>query len=178
MTRKQTPKQRAVASGVTHSDREQEVLAALRRVIRAVDLQSKQVVKVSGLTVPQILILRAISDLGEVTTGTISNAVNLSQATVTTILDRLESRNLIERYRSDRDRRVVHARLTGDGRKRLAKAPNLFHQTFTRAFSELEPAYQARIVSTLEEVAVMLGGGTLDVAPIVHIDEMTVNNVG
>lgn len=176
MTRKPSTKRKPEGPNDNAENREQEVLAALRRVIRAVDLQSKQVVKASGLTVPQILILRAIDDLGEVTTGTISNAVNLSQATVTTILDRLESRNLIERYRSDRDRRIVHARLTADGRKRLAKAPNLFHQTFTRAFSELEPAYQTRIISTLEEVAVMLGGGTLDVAPIVHIEDMTANS--
>ncbi len=46
----------------------------------------------TGLTAPQLAILQAIADLGEVTTGRISADVSLSQATVTVILDRLVER--------------------------------------------------------------------------------------
>ena len=101
----------------TAGDPAHDVLVALRRIIRAVDLHSKSVSKASGLTPPQILILQAIRQLGEVTTGRVSAEVSLSQATVTTILDRLEQRDLIERYRSERDRRIVHARLSTCSRR-------------------------------------------------------------
>lgn len=80
----------------------EQVLVALRRVIRATDLHSKRLSKHAGLTGPQLLIMRTIRALGEVTIGTIADKVSLSQATVTTILDRLEQRNLVYRVRSTR----------------------------------------------------------------------------
>ncbi|NQV46496.1 MAG: MarR family transcriptional regulator [Rhodospirillaceae bacterium] len=146
-----------------------DVLVALRRIIRAVDLQSKRVSKESGLTLPQVLILQSIQGLGEVTTGRISEEVNLSQATVTTILDRLEQRQLIERYRSTKDRRIVHARLTLGGKLALKKAPTLLHEEFIEAFLGYDEKNQKRILESLKEVARMLGVGELDAAPILDI---------
>ncbi|OQX43407.1 MAG: MarR family transcriptional regulator, partial [Candidatus Sedimenticola endophacoides] len=61
-----------------------EVLVSLRRIIRATDLQSKRIMKLAGLTIPQIMVLRAIASLGDVTVRRISAHVSLSQATVTT----------------------------------------------------------------------------------------------
>jgi DNA-binding MarR family transcriptional regulator len=147
----------------------QDVLVALRRIIRATDMHSKQVLKISGLTVPQVIVLQSVHDLGEVTTGEISKRVSLSQATVTSILDRLEARGLIERYRSNADRRVVHSRLTKEGRALLRKAPPLLHERFVDAFDGLSPAKRDRIVATLREVAEMMGAEHLDAAPLLDI---------
>ena len=41
------------------------VLIALRRVTRAVDLHSKHLMKTSGLTAPQMLILQTLRDHGD-----------------------------------------------------------------------------------------------------------------
>lgn len=150
-------------------DRSHEVLVALRRIIRATDLHSKKISKESGLTVPQVIVLQSIRDLGEVTTGRISERVSLSQGTVTSILDRLESRGLIERYRSAEDRRVVHERLTKQGRTVLRKAPPLLHERFVQAFSDLTPAKQKTIIKTLEEIAEMMGAKHIDAAPLLDI---------
>ena len=146
-----------------------DVLVALRRIIRAIDLQSKRVAKESGLTTPQVLILQSIRDLGEVTTGRISEQVNLSQATVTTIMDRLEQRGLVERYRSVKDRRVVHTKLTTAGRQALRRAPPLLHERFVAAFSALDRADRIRVIRTLDEVAAMLGASQLDAAPLLDL---------
>jgi DNA-binding MarR family transcriptional regulator len=148
------------------AERCRNVLIALRRIMRATDMHSKSLAKEAGLTIPQIVVLQAIRDLGQVTTKVLSNRVNLSQGTVTTILDRLESRALVERYRSTLDKRIVHTRLTSRGRAVLRDAPPLLHQRFTRAFSSLRRADQDRIVTTLEEVADMMGAGALDAAPL------------
>jgi len=56
----------------------QEVLIALRRIMRATELYSKQLSKTAGLTSPQLLILAAIARLGDVTIGTIAREVKLS----------------------------------------------------------------------------------------------------
>src|SRR3546814_2119677 len=94
------------------------------------DLHSKQLAREVGLTTPQVVLLQAVRDLGEVTTGQLSRRVSLSQGTVTTILDRLESRGLVERYRSASDRRVVHSRLTRRGRAVLPRAPPLLPERY------------------------------------------------
>lgn len=146
-----------------------DVLVALRRIIRATDLHSKRLLKISGLTTPQVIVLQSIRDLGEVTTGQISAEVSLSQGTVTSILDRLEKHGLIERYRSLSDRRVVHARLTASGEAVLRKAPPLLHERFMDCFAELSPARQHQIIATLNEVAEMMGAGDLDAAPLLDI---------
>jgi DNA-binding MarR family transcriptional regulator len=160
---------RSPKSSTAPEDRSQEVLVALRRIIRATDLHSKHLFKVSGLTIPQVLVLQSVRDLGEVTTGQISERVHLSQGTVTSILDRLEGRGLVQRYRSQSDRRVVHARLTGKGQTVLREAPPLLHERFVRAFTALEPARQAQIIDILETVAGMMGADHLDAAPLLDI---------
>lgn len=160
---------RAAAGKQPNTDTTRDVLVALRRIIRAIDLQSKRIAKSSGLTTPQVMVLQSIRDLGEVTTGRLSDAVSLSQATVTTILDRLEQRGLIERYRSDRDRRIVHAKLTDLGRKAVRKAPPLLHEKFTEAFVNLPPKRQTEMIATLDEVAALLGGSDLDAAPLLDV---------
>ena len=143
-----------------------EVLSALRRIIRATDLHSKQLARDTGLTTPQVVVLQAVRDLGEVTSGQLSRRVSLSQATVTSILDRLESRGFVERYRNDVDRRIVHSRLTRQGQAVLRRAPPLLHERFTEAFQRLSPERQNRILATLDEIAAMMGAAQLDAAPL------------
>ena len=46
-----------------------QVLIAVRRVIRATDLQSKFLARTTGLTTPQILILQTIHNQQELTIG-------------------------------------------------------------------------------------------------------------
>ena len=162
------PRPRRLAAGL--DDRGLKVLVALRRIIRATDLHSKQLFKSSGLTIPQVVVLHSVRDLGEVTTGQISERVSLSQGTVTSILDRLEGHGLIERYRSAADRRVVHARLTRLGRTVLRKAPPLLQQRFVGAFAELDPERQEAIVLVLEDVARMMGAEDLEGVPLLDVE--------
>jgi len=149
----------------------QQVLVALRRIIRSTDLQSKRLVKECGLTLPQVMVLRAIDGLGDVTVRCISEHVSLSQATVTTILDRLESRGLVERVRSRTDKRVVNARLTGQGRDTLLSAPTLLHEQFIERFEALPPHEQTQVLSALERVALMMDAQKLDASPLLHAEE-------
>lgn len=147
----------------------EEVLVALRRIIHATDLHSKRVARESGLTIPQIVILQSVRDLGEVTTGQISRRVSLSQGTVTSILDRLEERELVERYRSPTDRRVVHTRLTKEGKSALRRAPALLHDRFLEQFEDLSERRQHEIVRVLRKVAEMMGAADLDAAPLLEV---------
>jgi len=147
-----------------------DVLISLRRIIRATDLQSKRMVKSCGLTIPQVMVLRAIYSLGDVTVKRISDDVSLSQATVTTILNRLEDKKLVERVRSKLDKRVVNARLTRSGQEVLASTPPLLHEKFIERFEALEEWEKTQVLSSLQRVATMMDAESIDAAPMLDID--------
>lgn len=139
------------------TEAEQRVLTAIRRIVHAVDRHSKTVEKAAGLTLPQLVVLTAIRALGAVTSARLSAAVSLSPATVTVILDKLELRGLIERYRNVEDRRIVHSRLTPQGAGMLAQAPRFLHERFVLRFAQLPAARQEAMLGALEEVAELMG---------------------
>jgi DNA-binding MarR family transcriptional regulator len=136
------------------------VLRMLRRINRVGDLHSKELERLSGITTPQLIALRAIQELGEVTAGRIAEHVSLSQGTVSMILDRLETQGLIARYRSPRDRRIVHARLTEAGERAVASAPPLMREQFLRRFLALDHSEQAQMVEKLSALADMMDAET------------------
>ena len=147
----------------------EEVLVALRRVIRATDLHSKHLAKTTGLTAPQILLLQTIRDQGEVTIGELANEISLSQATVTTILDRLEKRKLVYRERSKEDKRKVHAYLTDQALEVLKEAPIPLQEQFARQFGDLQEWEQTMIISSLQRVAQMMDAQHIDASPVLDI---------
>lgn len=146
-----------------------EVLISLRRVIRATDLYSKHLAKTTGLTVPQILLLQAIRDKGEVTIGELADGISLSQATVTTILDRLEKKGLVYRERSQQDRRKVHAHLKDEAVEILKNLPIALQEHFSRQFSSLQEWEQTMIISALQRVAHMMDAEHIDASPVLDI---------
>ncbi len=147
----------------------EEVLVALRRVIRATDLHSKHLAKTTGLTAPQILLLQTIRDKGEVTIGELATEMSLSQATVTTILDRLEKRELVFRERSRRDKRKVHAYLTESAMAVLKEAPIPLQEHFARQFGDLQDWEQSMIIASLQRVAQMMDAQDIDASPVLDI---------
>lgn len=147
----------------------ENVLVALRRVIRATDLHSKHLSKTVGLTSPQILLLQAIRNKGQVTIGELAIEVSLSQATVTSILDRLEKRALVYRERSTEDKRKVHAFLTREGEHVLDRAPMPLQEQFARQFADLPDWEQTMILSALQRIAQMMDAEHIDASPVLEV---------
>lgn len=133
-----------------------EVLVALRQIIRSIDLYSKKIKREYGLTGPQLLLLRAIQHTDNMTIRQLSDMSNMSPATATSILDRLEARGLIERVRDERDKRKVHAQLTEEGCTILQAAPQMMQQDAIKQFEQLESWEQNLLLSSLQRLAVMM----------------------
>jgi MarR family 2-MHQ and catechol resistance regulon transcriptional repressor len=73
------------------------------------------------LTVPQFGTLEALYHLGPLSLGELADKLLVTGGNVTYVMDRLEGRGLVARVRSEDDRRVVHARLTPEGRDLVAR---------------------------------------------------------
>jgi DNA-binding MarR family transcriptional regulator len=129
------------------------LLKAARSVARAFDIQSRRIDREIGLTIPQFVVLACIGDLGEVTSRAISIEAALSPPTVVGILDKLSEKGLIERYRSARDRRIVHARLTPAGAQALSIAPDVLGNKFRERFAALPADKRKSLMHALHELA-------------------------
>lgn len=141
----------------------EDVLLSLRQIIRAVDLHSRRLVHDHGLTGPQLLLLRALERMGEVPVGELAREVSLSHATVTGVLDRLEKRGLVQRTRSDEDKRKVLVSITESGSVLLVDAPPLLQEQFIARFQKLETWEQTLILSSVQRVAAMMQAEDLEV---------------
>ncbi len=134
----------------------EEVLISIRQIIRAIDLRSKKLNRDFGLTSPQLLLLRSVDESGKQTIRQLSKQANMSQATATSILDRLEARGLIVRTRDIVDKRKVHAKLTEQGKILLAQAPQLLHQDVIEQLESLAPWEQTLLLSSLQRLSQMM----------------------
>lgn len=150
----------------------EDVLIALRRVIRATDLHSRELIRTTGLTAPQLLLLQTIRNRGEVTIGELAQDMKLSQATVTSILDRLAARGYVFREKSRQDKRKVHAYLTDLGRDAVKDAPVPLQESFVRQFGQLRDWERSMIVHALQRVAEMMDAQDIDASPVLDIGQL------
>jgi DNA-binding MarR family transcriptional regulator len=142
------------------------MLLAIRRIMRAVDLHSRYLMQEYSLSGPQLLLLQELAHLGEVSIGALARAVSLSQATVTGIIDRLESRGLVSRRRDDADRRRVMVGVTAEGTQLLLEAPPPLQEAFVREYSRLEEWEQNLLLSSLQRVVSLMEATGLDAVPV------------
>ncbi|MEJ2402424.1 MAG: MarR family transcriptional regulator [Xanthomonadales bacterium] len=150
----------------------EDILIALRRIMRAIDLHSKKLERSAGLTVPQILILQTIGEADSLGVSEIARRVSLSQGTVTSIIDRMVRKDLVQRTRNDADRRVVSISLTGAGAKQLDLAPGLLQEEFISRFDALESWEQKMLTAAVERIAAIMDAESVDASPILQTGEI------
>lgn len=150
----------------------EQLLISLRKIIRAIDLHSKQLSKHSGLTGPQLIVMQKIAVLGMPLAKQVAAEINLSPATVTTILDRLEAKGLVIRQRSVTDKRKVHLLLSDAGQALLQAAPKPLQEHFIKRYQLLEEWEQSQLLSAVERIANMMDAEQLDAAPLLLVGQI------
>lgn len=154
-------------------DISEQILVALRRVTRAVDRHSRLLAQHHGLTGPQALIMKTVWRAEGLGMGELARQVSLSQATVTDVAKRLESRGLLERRRDHQDRRRVGLFLTPAGRALMQDPMPLLQEHFVAQLNRLEPWEQSQLLSSLQRIAQMMGAENLDAAPVLASGGLT-----
>lgn len=154
---------------INNLEKHEEVLLSIRQIIRAIDLHSKKLNKDVGLTGPQLILMRAIEDLGEVTIRALSKHTNMSQATATTILDRLERNGYVQRIRSIEDKRKVHPHITTAGKALLDKAPQPLQESFIDQFRQLKDWEQSLLLSSVQRISAMMNAENIAAAPMLEL---------
>lgn len=145
------------------------VLIALKRITRAIDIHSRRLMQSTGLTGPQLLVLLVLKREGAaIPIGVLADSISLSQGTVTSILERLLKKAFVEKTRSTLDKRKVYVSLTETGKQAVADAPTPLQEHFISAFRKLQDWEQTLILSSLQRVGQMMNAEDIEVEPILY----------
>jgi DNA-binding MarR family transcriptional regulator len=140
-----------------------DVVYQIRRLIQASSFYTKELNKEYRISVPQLNCLLALYENGPLPPSQIAKQILVKSSTVTGIIDRLEQKELVERKRSSRDRRVITIELTEAGRTLAKNAPPPIQQKIIDGLSNLSLPELRRISASLNMLTRMLEVHDLDV---------------
>lgn len=130
-----------VRAQIEASDSQQPDLDAVVEAIVYLYTESRRITKglasEYGLTGPQLAVMKMLEPVGKLSLSELSDRIRARNSTVTGIIDRMEREGLVERRRSEEDRRVVHIVLTRQGRQLASEIPVEPVQIFRQVLSEL-----------------------------------------
>jgi DNA-binding MarR family transcriptional regulator len=107
--------------------------AAFRR------LRGRETQRHDELSFAQCQLLFGLADRGDLSAGELATAADLSPATVTQMLDNLAQLGLVERTRSEHDRRIVLSHLTEQGRTAITERREHHLRRWREALAGFEP---------------------------------------
>ncbi len=132
-------------------------MAAIRR------LRGRDTHRHGELSFAQYHLLFGLAERDELSAGELALAADLSPATTTQMLDSLVTMGLVERTRSERDRRVVTCALTTRGRELITERRALFEQRWHTALAEFSVKDIATATAVIDQLRSFYDG--LDTNP-------------
>ena len=108
--------------------------------------------KGTGLTIGQPKVLEYLSYHDGASQIRIARACHIEAATLTSLLNRMEDKGLIQRRSLNGDRRTYYIFLTPQGQEMAAKVQQMFAQLEQKAFDGLEDKEQAELQWLLDRV--------------------------
>lgn len=127
-----------------------ETLKQLRIIIAAVRQHFRALEAACGVSGAQVWILSAIAETPGITVSRLSEALAVHISTASNMLDKLVAASLVQRERSDTDRRVVHLRLTPQGEAAIGRAPRPLAGLVSHALEAMPEEALARLHDDLD----------------------------
>jgi DNA-binding MarR family transcriptional regulator len=146
-----------------------EIMSSVRKIVRAVNLESKRVEKTFGISIPQLLTLKFLNEeVGyKSSMKAIKEMLSLNASTVTGIVDRLEQKGFVARLPDPKDKRSTPIVLTSKGSGLLKNTKESLHEKISKSLDKIsEEEYQDILVS-FETIINFLNIEHLDASPII-----------
>jgi DNA-binding MarR family transcriptional regulator len=134
------------------SSRIEEMLTAIKRIVSLIKQNFERDFKKMHVTQSQILVMRVLNQYGDMKISDISRELDLSNSTVSGIIDRLVEKKIVKRKRSEEDRRIVMISLAEEYCKPVKKQLNAFANKMRRALSTTTEEDLDSIMQGLEKL--------------------------
>jgi MarR family transcriptional regulator, organic hydroperoxide resistance regulator len=118
-------------------------------------LRSRDHSRPGELTHAQLRALAALGREHEMTAGQLARSADLNPASVTAMLDQLETAQIVQRHRSTEDRRVCNVSLTPQGWELLERKLAYWHLVWEErfaGFSDRDLAAAARVMNEIAQI--------------------------
>ncbi|MDZ4779653.1 MAG: MarR family transcriptional regulator [Planctomycetia bacterium] len=145
---------------------ERRMLAALRRIVHAIDLHSRELLEQFEVTAPQLVCLHVLAGDGELSSRALAAKVHVNPSTIVGILDRLQKKGFVQRRRDERDRRTVFVGLTAKGTAFVRQAPSPLQASLLDRTRGLSVAKQRSLAESLEEIVKLMQADELEDMPV------------
>ena len=134
--------------------REQQTTLGLMRTADAIRRHYAQVIEPHGITLQQYNVLRILRGAGPEGLPTLTVGERMIEQTpgVTRLVDRLETKQLVERVPCPKDRRKVFCRITDQGLELLAQLDEPINRADAQAVSVLQPTDLDALIEMLDRV--------------------------
>lgn len=110
----------------------------------------------NGVTANQFMVMKMLNDRGQMTVSDMAEGLSVSLSAVTSLVDRLHRAGMVERRRSEDDRRVVWLELTEEGRKLVATCQAGRLRVMQRYLGQLEDKELEFMVEIYEKIISMM----------------------
>lgn len=130
----------------------EECMEALEEVMRRIGRRYRQRLGGDALTFGQFAILRILAQEGPLAMGDIAHNLGVSLAGATGLIDRLVHADMVKRYRSEQDRRVVWVDLSDHGRDEFRRLHAERDEYFERMFGTLDDERIEQLLEILETI--------------------------
>ncbi len=127
-----------------------ETLRKFRIIVGAVRQHSRALESACGISGTQVWILATIAEQPDIKVSQLGQALSIHVSTASNLLDKLGRAGLIERLRSEEDRRVVRLRLTEAGKAVIERAPRPLTGPVSDALARMPKAALASLDANLE----------------------------
>ena len=133
------------------------ILDDVRRMFYVLAEQSRKAEHDTGLTGSQLLVVKLLDEESPMKVTDLARRMYLHPATMVGLLDRLEIKGLVQRIRSDKDRRVVHVSITDQGRELVRISPEVAKGLLVQGLEPLTDKKVKAISDGLELIVNLLG---------------------
>ena len=145
------------------SEYTRSIIFSIRRLLQAKEMYTKELNKKYQVSSSQLNCILALYDYGPMPPSQIARHIMVNSSTVTGIIDRLEKKGLVERWRISPDRRVITIQLTEAGTKLAENAPPPIQQRVLDGLKNLPPEEIEKVVKSLNMLTDMLDVQRLNV---------------
>ncbi len=94
------------------TDQKLELIMLFKEITRNIKHSFRKVFGDTGITMPQGMVIGILYKNGEMMISDLSSRIGLSNSTASGIIDRLEKQEMVQRTRSQEDKRAVYVKLT------------------------------------------------------------------
>jgi len=152
-----------------NSQKYSEVMISVRKIVRAINLESKRVEKNLGISIPQLLTLKHLNEQHDYksTMRRLRVFLSLNASTVTGIVARLESKGYIARLPDPNDKRSTPIVLTSKGNELIKKSNESLHERISKNLDRISDEEYLTIVNSFETITNFLNIEDVDASPII-----------